>query len=146
MFNINYSINNTTYLQIYEHLSLCDKTFIPILSERVSIDKYSKKIFDYAIRFEAFSGTKLIGLIAAYKHSSQREIFITSVSIDFDFVRKNIAMDLLSKLIAYSVNNNFKVIKLEVNIDNKKAISFYNKHNFIHVETNLDILIFNLNL
>ena len=146
MLNINYSINNTTYLQIYEHLILCDKSFIPILSERVSIDKYSKKIFDYAIRFEAFFGTKLIGLIAAYKHSSLSEIFITNVSIDIDYVRKNVATDLLSKLIAYSVNNKFKVIKLEVNNENKKAIYFYNKHNFIHVETNLDILIFKLNL
>jgi ribosomal protein S18 acetylase RimI-like enzyme len=146
MFNINYSVNNTTYLQIYEHLTLCDKSFIPILSERVSIDKYSKKIFDYAIRFEAFSGTKLIGLIAAYKHSSLCELFITNVSIDIDYVRKNVATDLLVKLIDFSLKNNFKVVRLEVNINNRNAISFYKKHNFIHVETNLDILIFKLNL
>jgi ribosomal protein S18 acetylase RimI-like enzyme len=146
MLNINYSINNTTYLQIYEHLKLCDKTFIPILSERVSIEKYSNKILDYAIRFEAFSGTKLIGLIAVYEHSSLSELFITNVSIDIDYVRKNVATDLLVKLISYCINNNFKVLRLEVNKNNKKAISFYNKHNFIHVETKLDILIFKFNL
>jgi ribosomal protein S18 acetylase RimI-like enzyme len=146
MLNINYSINSASYIQIYDHLILCDKSFIPILSERVSIDKYSKKIFDYAIRFEAFSGKKLIGLIAAYECLALREMFITNVSIDIDYVRKNVATVLLFKLIAYSLDNNFKVIRLEVNIDNKKAIFFYNKHNFIHVETNLDILIFKLNL
>lgn len=146
MLNINYSINNTTYLQIYEHLKLCDKTFIPILSKRVSIEKYSKKIFDCAIRFEAFSGTKLIGLMAVYKHSSLCELFITNVSIDIDYVRKNVATDLLVKLIAYCVKNNFKVLRLEVNVNNKNAISFYIKHNFIHVETILDNLIFKFNL
>lgn len=142
MININYSINNTKYLQIYEHLRLCDKSFIPILSERVSIDKYSKKIFDHAIRFEAFSGNKLIGLIVAYKNSSLCELFITNVSIDMNFLRKKIATNLLMNLLEFSEKNKIKIIKLEVNINNKQAISFYKKYNFIPIEANYENQIF----
>ena len=39
-------------------------------------------------------------------------------------------------LLEFSEKNKIKIIKLEVNINNKQAISFYKKYNFIPIEAN----------
>jgi len=132
-----YKVNTCTKKQIKEHLDTCSSSFTPPLDTRVDIDHYSKKIYFQAKRFEAieiyehedeafFSGLPyLVGLIAVYENKDTD--FITSVSVLPQYTGKNISSKLLS---AYISASTCKRIRLEVDKENLRAISFYKKHKF----------------
>lgn len=130
MNKVEFKINQSCSSDILEHLKKCNDQFIPPLSSRVSIDEYSFKIFEKAIRFELWDGLNLIGLTAAYKNNERNSLFITNVSIEKDYSGNGLANKLIEEVINYCKTNGFKNIKLEVNIDNFKAISLYTKFNF----------------
>ena len=59
---IQFSLNNASEAEIVGHLWHCDANFVPPLSDRVEINDYANKITNKAMRFEAWSGDKLVGL------------------------------------------------------------------------------------
>jgi ribosomal protein S18 acetylase RimI-like enzyme len=130
MNKIEFKINQSNNSDILEHLKKCNDQFIPPLSSRVSIDEYSVKIFEKAIRFELWDGLNLIGLTAAYKNNESNSLFITNVSVEKEFSGKGLANKLIEEVINYCKTNGHENVKLEVNIDNHKAISLYKKFNF----------------
>ena len=67
----------------------------------------------------------LVGLIAVYENKDTD--FITSVSVLPQYTGKNISSKLLSTYISAST---CKRIRLEVDKENLRAISFYKKHKF----------------
>ena len=146
-----YKVNTCTEKQIKDHLNTCSSSFTPPLDTRVDINHYSKKIYSQAKRFEAveiyehedeafFSGSPcLVGLIAVYENKDTD--FITSVSVLPQYVGKNISSKLLSTYISAST---CKRIRLEVNKENLRAISFYKKHKFKIIKEQRDTLIMEL--
>jgi ribosomal protein S18 acetylase RimI-like enzyme len=130
MNHITYTFNNSSESNIIEHLNKCDDFFIQKLSEKVNINEYSKKIYDNAMRLEAWNDKNLVGLIAFYENKKDRFMFITNVSIDIDFVGKGIAKKLMSSLIDIFNQEEYDSIYLEVDINNIKAIQLYKKFNF----------------
>lgn len=142
---IEYKIKTADHKEVELHLTQCDNDFIPLLSKRVNINDYSKKIADNAITFEAWKGDKLIGLIATYFNNAENQTaYITSVSVLKEQMGLGIASELLKKCIEFAKQKNYKKINLEVNIGNKPAISFYKKFNFIEIGTKEDSLIMQL--
>lgn len=130
MNNVNYQINASTLEDIKKHLYSCSDSFVPSLESYVDISKYSQKIFDFGIRFEAYSNDILIGLIALYVDKQEKTSFITNVSVVPDFQKNKIAENLLSSCVDYLKENCYLEVTLEVNKNNTKAINFYKKHNF----------------
>ena len=53
MKTIEYKINQSSNLDILQHLNNCDDNFIPKLSSKVNLKDYSNKIFENAVRIEA---------------------------------------------------------------------------------------------
>ncbi len=143
MDDIKYHINNSTYNDVYEHLNECSNEFVPKLDSYVDIESYSDKIVNKSIRFEAFYGTKLVGLIAVYIGDDLG--FITNVSIDPEFHGIGLSKRLLNLCIE-NVNKGGKKIKLEVNKDNLRAISFYIKNGFGVINTGINNLTMELKL
>jgi ribosomal protein S18 acetylase RimI-like enzyme len=130
--NFQYSVNKSNLHQIIEHLTVCDSEFVPALSTQVKLDQYSQKIFENAIRFEAFSNNKLIGLIACYLNNYKSQTgFITNVSVISSFNGKGIAKQLLAMLKEYAAENNFNSISLEVNKLNLPALTLYKRAGFV---------------
>ena len=79
---VKYQSNKASEVEIAEHLSRCDADFVPLLSSRVEIKNYAKKIINKATRFEAWSGDTLLGLVAAYYNDQEKRIaYITSISV-----------------------------------------------------------------
>lgn len=139
--NIQYSINKSNLLQIFEHLTACDSSFIPALSTQVKLDQYSKKILKNATRFEAFSNNKLVGLIACYLNDYKSEIgFITNISVMSSFNGKGIAKQLLVMLLQYAAENNFNTISLEVNKSNLPALTLYKRTGFVLADEKQGVL------
>ena len=130
MTNINFKINHSTLRDIKEHLNRCSIHYAPPLDTYVNIEKYAIKIHDKAIRFEAFNGPTLVGLIAMYVDLNKKIGFITNVSVDIEYKGHGVGNALINEAKTYALKNNIKVIQLEVYNENIKAINFYNKHGF----------------
>ena len=130
MNNIVYKINNSTLEYIKKHLNNCSDSFVPSLESYVDISKYSQKIFNFGIKFEAYKDNNLIGLIALYVDNQEKTSFITNVSVDPNFQGNKVAENLLLSCVGYLKENNYLEITLHVNKNNTKAINFYKKHNF----------------
>ena len=89
---VEYLTNKASVAEIADHLLRCDTDFVPPLVGRVEITDYAKKIANMAMRFEAWAGGTLIGLVAAYcNHQESRIAYITSVSVLRAWMGKGIA-------------------------------------------------------
>ena len=145
MKTIEYKINQSSNLDILQHLNNCDDNFIPKLSSKVNLKDYSNKIFENAVRIEAWISNDLIGLIAVYQIIIKQELFITNVSIEKKYSGNGIANQLMNQLLILFNSQDFNKIKLEVEINNKIAINLYTKYNFKLESQNANSLTLELN-
>ncbi len=145
MSSIAFRKNTASEDDILSHLSKCDGSFVPPLSNRVDLISYSKKIVEKAITFEAWHEEKLVGLVAAYfNDTDKRTGFITNMSVVPEYTGRRIASELLLDCINYGVKGNFCDIRLKVNRLSLDAISFYKKHNFVEIDERDDTIIMEL--
>ena len=134
---VDFGSNLASEVEIAEHLSRCDADFVPPLSGRVEIGDYAKKIASNATRFEAWSGNKLVGLVAAYCNDNEERIaYITSVSVLNEWMGKGFAASLMKQCIAHAIASGMRQISLEVASDNAPAIKLYEMNGFVAGKTN----------
>ena len=142
---VEYLLNKASELEIAKHLLHCDADFIPPLSNRIDINKYAQKIASRATRFEAWSDSTLVGLVAAYCNDQENHIaYITSVSVLSEWVGQGIAADLLKQCITHATDSGMRQISLEVASNNQPAIRLYEKNGFVAGQANT--LFMNMNL
>lgn len=128
---LSYSINKAQSIDILNHLCICNTLFIPPLSERVDIEIYVSKLINFSVRFEAWNGAILTGLLAIYTNDRSNKIaYITNISVIPSFHKNGIASKLLTESIVYTKSIGFNSIRLEVNSLNKPAIFLYQKFGF----------------
>lgn len=140
MIPISYKVNNAAEQDILQHLIRCDETFVPRLSERVELQAYAAKLFDNAVKFEAWTEHALSGLIAAYFNPVTSIGFITNVSVEKHLAGGGIASKLLQNCIEYATVSGYKTIQLEVQAGNEAAIGLYKKFHFTEAGRNDDQL------
>ena len=129
---VEYLSNKATEAETADHLSRCDADFVPPLSGRVEISDYAQKIASKAMRFEAWSGGTLVGLVAAYCNDQKKRIaYITSVSVLREWTGKGIAANLMKQCIEHAETSGMRQISLEVASDNTPAIKLYEKSGFV---------------
>lgn len=144
---VEYFFNKASAEEIAEHLFHCDASFVPPLSDRVKIKDYAKKIISKAMRFEAWSGGLLVGLVAVYCNQKENgNAFITSVSVKRDWIGKGIATKLMVQCFAYLKRSGMWQINLEVARDNIFAINLYTKNGFVAGKINDVFIEMNLRL
>lgn len=144
---IEFGQNKASAAEIAEHLFCCDPEFVPPLASRVDIDSYAKKIFGNAMRFEAWSDDRLIGLLAAYCNDNEtRTAYVTTVSVAPERARKGLAAQLLQHCIAHASASGMRQIRLEVAGTNLPAIGLYHKNGFIARAANTPFIIMELHL
>jgi len=98
-------------------------------------EQYSPNLFNFF--YESYSsgfivaeiGHKVIGFIIGVK-LNPKTAKILMLSVSKQYRRKNIGSLLLTQLQKQAIRDKVENIELEVRIDNKKAIKFYEKHNF----------------
>lgn len=144
---VKYRLNQASVAEINEHLSRCDADFVPPLTGRVEIKDYAKKIAAKAARFEAWSDSTLVGLVAAYCNDSERRAaYITSVSVLQEWQGKSIASQLMERCIGHAKKLGFERIELEVDSQNIGAVKLYEKMGFIMSEMSDWATIMHLNI
>ncbi len=146
MEEIRYLINKSNQNDVLIHLELCNNFFVPPLNSTTDLEVYSKKIHQNALKFEAWTIQKLIGLVAVYQNDIEMSLYITNVSVEKKFAGNGIANSLLEKVIQYGKTNKFIKINLEVNKNNKIAIQLYKKHNFVKANEDYNSFYFELKI
>ena len=142
---VEFRLNHASEAEIAKHLQTCDANFVPPLSNRVEINDYAKKIANMAVRFEAWSGGTLIGLVAAYCNDQENHIaYITSVSLLREWMGKGIAASLMSRCVEHVKASGMRQVSLEVASDNKLAIRLYEKSGFVAGKANAPFVSMNL--
>jgi ribosomal protein S18 acetylase RimI-like enzyme len=143
---VEYVSNKASEVEIADHLTHCDADFVPPLSDRVEIAAYAKKIADHAMRFEAWSGNTLVGLVAAYCNDHEkRAAYITSVSVLKGWTGKGIATGLVNQCVEYAKVLGMRQISLDLAGDNTPAFRLYEHIGFVaratgaSVTMNLDL-------
>ena len=128
---ITFSLNRSSASEIASHLLLVDTDFEPTLSSRVNIQTYAQKLQCRAIRFEAWMGEVLVGLVASYCNQLDRgKAFVTSVSVWPKYKGQGIAVQLMRQCIEHARNLGFGQIELEVDQRSLPAIALYKKLGF----------------
>ncbi|MBT7065127.1 MAG: GNAT family N-acetyltransferase [Verrucomicrobia bacterium] len=126
-----YSSGIATFSDVWEHLAECRESFTPSLSQRVDIREYSCKLHLNAETFEAWDGSRLIGLLAAYFNDPEGvAAFISSVSVSPDCGKRGIAASLMTMCIDFASSHGFKQIRLEVSAANIRAVNLYRRFRF----------------
>jgi ribosomal protein S18 acetylase RimI-like enzyme len=129
--SVEFYFDQATKVEIANHLSHCDADFVPPLSCRVSINSYANKIASNAMRFEAWEGGVLVGLLAAYcNDGDRRAAYITNVSVLRGWQGRGIALHLLEQCIERVKELGFQCIELEVDRGNASATKLYYKKRF----------------
>lgn len=133
---IRHETNQASAAQLAEHLRACDRDFTPPLSHRVELVGYARKIAGHAVRFEAWSGDILAGLVAMYCNDAPGgAAFITSVSVRREWQRRRLATTLLERSVVHARQAGMRRINLDVARANEAAVSFYEQSGFIAVAT-----------
>ena len=136
-----FCMNYADRVELEIHLTHCDSSFVPPLTDRVNIQRYAEKLIDKSVRFEAWHREQLIGLIAVYCNDpSKLTAFITSVSVLPAWQGNGIAANLLASCLEYVRQLGFAVLKLEVDSRNQAAVALYRKYGFVTAYANGHLL------
>lgn len=128
---IRFSIGQSSVAEISHHLQLADANFAPLLSKRVNIANYARKLHELAVCFEAWQGNELIGLVAAYCNDPEaKTAFVSSVSVLPMFQGQGIARQLIQHCIDHVQSLAIGQITLEVDAGNTTAVNLYNNLGF----------------
>lgn len=138
------TINASARDDVRTHLSRCDSQFLPPLSERVDVAAYATKIRANALTIEAWAGTELVGLVAAYIDALHASCFVTSVSVLADWGGRGIATALLEELVSQTERSRVKSVTLEVSKRSATALALYRKFGFEHVGEHGDLAVMQL--
>lgn len=115
---------------IVAHFLGCDAAFLADLRARTSLADYASKLQARALRFEAWSGGRLAGLLAVYHDATTGAAYISNVSVLSEHCRQGIASHLLGACLAQARQLALREITLEVARDNLAAIALYRRHGF----------------
>lgn len=125
------ALDEASTAQIERHLTACSARFVPPLDQRVDIGEYARKIRANAVRFEAWQGGELAGLVALYCNDPQRRrAYVTSVSVLGALSGRSIASRLMRQALEHLRSLRFGEVRLEVSPDNAAAVSLYRRLGF----------------
>lgn len=112
-------------------LRQCDDDFTPPLSSRVDLTKYAAQLCVYAERFEAWDDADLVGCVAIYCNSpDKQQAFVSNVSVLESYRGRGVAMHLLRSAINLAGDRGFARVALEVDAGASAASSLYRKLGF----------------
>jgi ribosomal protein S18 acetylase RimI-like enzyme len=124
--------------EILAFLKVVSDTFYPPLNSRVDLHDYSEKLANDAINYFLVIDGRRIAHAAYYCNDFLGKVaFISSISIFKEFYGSGAASFIFEKVVESCKENGMKMIRLEVDDQNVKAVRFYRKQGFKHNEAGL---------
>lgn len=138
-------VNKASVEDIILHFNCCDDNFITQLKGKVNLSEYAQKLYENAKTIEARHNDELVGLVAVYCNIGDFG-FITNVSVLPSFYGLGVATSLLNLCKQELNESDVKSLRLEVDIDNKKAQSLYLNNGFTQLSQNANSIMMQLEL
>lgn len=114
--------------RIYDFLMGTDEEFVPLLSERVSIDVYAKKLSQYAETvFVCVNG---IDIASCSLYCDTKVAYISSFAVRKEYGGCGIGTAMMREVKSFCKKMDCEKIRLEVFRTNGRALSFYQKEGF----------------
>lgn len=117
-------------VEFLEYLTEVDEEYIPPISKCIRLSEYAEKLLDKASIATARYENKLVGVCAFYCDEIKRKSFISTIGVQKKFKKKGIGKKLLREAISISKKQKMDKISLEVNVENRYAVNFYEKNGF----------------
>ena len=134
MSDLVYAVNQASVEDIRSHLAACDAQFSPPLSERTDLADYARKLWTNAERFEAWQGSRLVGLVAMYcNDSAKTTAYVSNVSVDPALTRRGIARRLMAAALTEAARLGFARVSLAVDERAQAALALYSSMGFARV-------------
>lgn len=121
---LKFSYGKLTFEEVQKFLWETDHEFPIPLSSRVDIDTYAKKLSDFSDFSICRDGECIVGMISCYTNRPPMG-YISNVCIKSSYQGQRIFSVLLHKLVDQVKENGIKIIRLEVDKNNTKAINIY---------------------
>lgn len=96
------------------------------------VNEIAKKYTKNACFVIAYSEDKPVGYVAYYRNSSDLVAYVSMVVMNTEYRRMGIASRMMKMVIDDCRLHNYKVVRLEVNDNNRNAICLYSKLDFIY--------------
>lgn len=128
-------INENDFVELLKNL---EQTVTPSLSDiGINIDKYAKKLYDFAEIFLAKDEERNIAMVAMYVNDDVNYLaYLTFIAIEPTYQRNGLGQAMLFSCEEYARSKKMKEIRLEVFKENTKAIGFYNKMGYTQFDEN----------
>jgi ribosomal protein S18 acetylase RimI-like enzyme len=135
--------NLSNQYTLYKLLVRLDEFYIPRISSRVDLKKYSVKLLLSGKVFCVVTSTgKHVGLLAIYVNDVvNHHSFISSIGILPEYHSTRVSKDLILVAFDVAIKYGMKSIFLEVDTSNFRALAFYKKHGFIEVRRTDNIIL-----
>lgn len=126
-----WAVDRSGLNEVLRHLQECDASFRPPLSLRVDLAAYADKLVRQSLRFEAWDGDRLVGLVAVYCNDPGHETaFVSNVSVSPECARQGVARHLLQAAIAHVRALGYQRLRLEVDGQAIPALRLYDSLGF----------------
>lgn len=117
--------------EILRTMYLCAEVFPnPALKDEKLINTLAQKYAEIAEFYVLYSENETCGFIAYYCNDESRNAFVSMLMVREKFQRQGIGRAFLDRVIEDCEKLNKSRIRLEVDLDNEKGLSFYRKNGF----------------
>ena len=117
--------------EISEIILIFDNMFPFMLSDKVELNSYSKKLYEKSNVCLLKNESDYLGFAAFYTNDLDTNCaYLAQIAINNNYQNKGFGLELLNFICATSKKKGMNMLKLEVDSGNKKAIDFYVKFGF----------------
>lgn len=117
--------------RIFQFFEIVDREFSPPLSERVNLTEYANKLAAEAVNLFMVEGDRDIAHAAFYCNDQCFKVaYLSSISVLPEFHGSGVSWNLLMKVVDKCLIEEMKLLNLEVDIKNFKAVKLYKKCGF----------------
>jgi ribosomal protein S18 acetylase RimI-like enzyme len=122
-------------LRLLRLFMVLDGAYVPPISSIVQLSEYTSKLIRLAEIVIARHDVHDIGLVALYANDLVSKCaFISSIGVKPDYQGKRVGLKLLLQAIEIADRKGMERIRLEVDIKNQIAHSFYRKAGFLEID------------
>ena len=129
MMSLRFSYGKLSFEQVRQFLMETDKEFPTQLSTRVNIDVYAKKLSEFSDFAVCWDGDDIIGMISCYTNRPPHG-YISNVCVKKSYQGQNVFSMLFLLLMTNLKTIGIHYLRLEVNYDNDRAHSIYERYGF----------------
>ena len=111
--------------KILDFLKVTNDYFVPHLSERVNLEEWSKKLYNFAVIFEQNVNGIVVGLGAMYFNYAPDFSFGAYVCVKKEYQKEMYGVELIEQMIDYAKKNGSQGFRGEIRKSNKQMVKFY---------------------